>query len=385
MVTSTMAHGRGREEPSREALNILWGMVRILEEPERARIELIWGLVSLETKRAKHAPQIEADGAAVPTDPIEAAMNRTQERMANLQAACIIGSVSAALFYLSYLTPAAREFWGSFWFVSGLVTGAVASGLVLSLFGEGFRRRWLSREIADATRERDAHRAISSGQTQAVQELTASIAHEIRNPITAAKSLVQQMGEDPNSSDNVGYAGIALEELERVERSVSNLLRFARDEQIEPADMLLGDAVGSALEAVAERADAAGVAVKFESDSQGPILGDAEKLRRVFLNLLDNAIDAMEQGGTRAPELQVQIGENLGRTEVWARVKDNGPGIEAGRVAKIWTPFHTSKETGTGLGLPICKKIVEGHDGTIDVSSSPGAGADFVLTFPKRS
>jgi signal transduction histidine kinase len=125
--------------------------------------------------------------------------------------------------------------------------------------------------------------------------------------------------------------------------------------------------------------------VKFESDSRGPILGDAEKLRRVFLNLLDNAIDAMEQGGTRAPELQVQIGENLGHTEVWVRVKDNGPGIEAGRVAKIWTPFHTSKETGTGLGLAICKKIVEGHHGTIDVSSSPGAGADFVLTFPKRS
>jgi signal transduction histidine kinase len=64
-------------------------------------------------------------------------------------------------------------------------------------------------------------------------------------------------------------------------------------------------------------------------------------------------------------------------------VKDNGPGIEPGRIGQIWNPFHTSKETGTGLGLPICRKLVEGHGGTIDVSSTPGAGTDFVLTFPR--
>ena len=92
----------------------------------------------------------------------------------------------------------------------------------------------------------------------------------------------------------------------------------------------------------------------------------------------------MQNARTPAPEIHAQLGENLARTEVWVRVKDNGPGIEAGRIGKIWTPFHTSKETGTGLGLPICRKLVESHGGTIDVSSSQGAGADFVLTFPKR-
>jgi signal transduction histidine kinase len=384
MVATTMAPEHATVDGSRESVNLLWGMVRIVEEPEAQRIELLWGMVSVSVgTRRMSAPDIQEGEASVPVDPVQAAIARTQERMANFQAACIIGSVSAALFWLSRLSSA-KPTWAAIWFVGGLVSAAVASGLVLTVFGEGLRRRWLKRELADATAQRDAHRAVASGQTEAVQELTASIAHEIRNPITAAKSLVQQMGEDPANVENVEYAGVALAELERVERSVSHLLRFGRDEQIEPADIDLADALQSAVAAVDERARSCGVRLTIESDTAGPIRGDAEKLHRVFLNLLTNALDAMENADTPAAELAAQLGENLAGTEVWARVKDNGPGIEPGRIAKIWTPFHTSKETGTGLGLPICRKLVEGHGGTIDVSSLDGAGADFVLTFPKR-
>ncbi len=77
------------------------------------------------------------------------------------------------------------------------------------------------------------------------------------------------------------------------------------------------------------------------------------------------------------------MGENLAGTEVWVRVKDNGPGIDAEAQRKLFSPFHTSKAGGTGLGLAICRKLVDAHGGSIEVSSAPGSGAEFLLIFPK--
>jgi signal transduction histidine kinase len=372
---------------SRARVEIGWGLLKIVEEPDGDRIEACWGLLNIKAGR-RRAPRHPAPGGSeprpLPTDPFQAAVRRTDDRMANLQACFIVGCVAVALFGVSLLS-AGKPFWAGFWGVSSFVTGATSLGLLMGVFAEGFRRRWLSTELAAADAQREARREVASEHTEAMQELTASIAHEIRNPITAAKSLVQQMGEDPNSVENIEFASVALEELERVERSVSHLLRFARDEQIQLRDMQLADAVASAVEGVRDRAAQVGVAVHADLGTPGEISGDAEKLRRVMLNLLGNAIDALEQGGTSSPALSVEMGENLAATDVWIRVRDNGPGIEPGRLPKIFSPFQTSKETGTGLGLPICRKIVEGHAGTIDATSVPGEGAEFVLTFPKRA
>ena len=76
-------------------------------------------------------------------------------------------------------------------------------------------------------------------------------------------------------------------------------------------------------------------------------------------------------------------GENLAGTEVWLRVKDNGPGLDAEAQQRLFAPFYTSKADGTGLGLAICRKLVDDHGGTIEVSSQPGAGAEFLLVFPR--
>lgn len=223
-------------------------------------------------------------------------------------------------------------------------------------------------------------------QTQhnrSVEELTASIAHEIRNPITAAKSLVQQMGEDPSASDNIEYAKVALDELDRVERSVSHLLKFARDEDVRMSDMTMSDVIEAALDTFQDRIAALGVEIHKELDSEGAMRGDPEKLRRVIINLFGNALDALEQAGTAAPRVEIQAGENLAGTEVWVRIRDNGPGMEPDRVEKIFKPFYTSKTNGTGLGLAITKKLVDAHGGTIEAASQPGGGAEFLLTFPK--
>ncbi len=248
------------------------------------------------------------------------------------------------------------------------------------------RKRLVDQEVrqrvhAGVTAER---RHLEDRHTQHMEELSASIAHEIRNPITAAKSLVQQMGEDPGSNDHVEYAQVALEELERVERSISHLLRFARDEDVELRELPLGEVVLSALETFRDRLSALGVVVERDVGAAGPVRGDPEKLRRVVINLLGNALDAFEEAGTTAPRLVVQAGENLAGTEVWVRVRDNGPGMEPEQLRRIFSPFYTSKSAGTGLGLALSKKVVDAHGGAIEAHSQPGAGTEFVLTLPKR-
>jgi signal transduction histidine kinase len=220
---------------------------------------------------------------------------------------------------------------------------------------------------------------------RSLEELSASIAHEIRNPITAAKSLVQQMGEEPDASENLEYARVAVGELERVERSISHLLRFARDEELRMSVVKMADVLESALETFRDRASRSKVEIVRHFDCEGAMRGDAEKLRRIVINLVGNAIDALEESQTENPSIEVSMGENLAGTEVWLRIRDNGNGIDSETLDKMFSPFFTSKQSGTGLGLAITKKLVEAHAGTIEVASTPGAGAEFVLGFPKRA
>jgi signal transduction histidine kinase len=255
-----------------------------------------------------------------------------------------------------------------------------------ALVAPDLRKRWTEEEVrrrvpAEVSRSRTE---LEGRHARNLEHLSASIAHEIRNPITAAKSLLQQMGEDPHSTENVEYAAVALQELERVERSISHLLRYARDEELRPRALSLSKVVSSALDTLRERALRAEVELRVDVDEAGELVGDAEQLRRAVINLVGNAIDALAGQSSPAPRVQIEAGENLAGTEVWLRVRDNGPGIEPARLAQIWTPFRTSKPDGTGLGLPITRKIVEAHGGTVEVESAPGAGTEFRVILPRK-
>jgi len=192
------------------------------------------------------------------------------------------------------------------------------------------------------------------------------------------------MGEDPASGGNVDYAKVALDELDRVERSISHLLRFAREEEIEVQDLWMVEVLESALETFNDRVGRLGVRIEREIDTAGSMRGDPEKLRRILINLVSNALDALEQSGTSDPTIRVLAGENLAGTELWVRVKDNGPGMQPDTLDRIFSPFYTSKQSGTGLGLAISKKLVDAHGGSIEATSAPGEGTEFVLTFPRQ-
>ena len=234
----------------------------------------------------------------------------------------------------------------------------------------------------DPAVERELRRERATMQTEkqaSIDELSSSIAHEIRNPIAAAKSLVQQMGEDPTSVENVEYAKVALEELERVEHRVSHLLKYAKEEDYSFALVNLANVIDSALTQLRAKLDAAKIAISRNYIAGPTVQADAEKLRQVFANLVDNAIDALAtipEG--RRIDLFLENGDGLATV----RVRDNGCGIAPEKLDRIFNPFFTTKERGTGLGMAISKKIVEAHEGAIEVASEVGRGTEFKVTLP---
>ncbi len=273
-----------------------------------------------------------------------------------------------------------------------------ATLIVAASWGIGIAIHYFSAVIAPGLRQRliedEVGRSVAQGVTQerrdastrherSLEDLSASIAHEIRNPVTAAKNLVQQMGEDPVAPDNIQYANVALEELDRVERSISHLLRYARDEEIHFESFAMADVVQSTLDEFSDRIELLQVELDLQLDTPGRMRGDAERMRRVLVNLVGNALDALEAGNTRAPRLTIMVGENLAGTQVWVRVADNGPGIHPDVIDKIFSPFFTTKDKGTGLGLALSKKVVDAHGGTLEVASNVESGTEMVLGFPK--
>jgi len=269
----------------------------------------------------------------------------------------------------------------------GFVT-ALAWGVGLAIHGffavvaPELRRQLTARELALTAGE--DRRALEGRHQRSLEQLAASMAHEIRNPITAAKSLLQQMREDPASPDNAEYARVAIDELDRVERSVSHLLRYARDEDLQLEDLDLGGVVTTALEGLLTRIGNSRARVERDLDFDARCRGDRDKLRRVIVNLVENALDALDASSTPDPHVRVSCGRNLAGNQVWIRVRDNGPGIEPARLAKVFDPFHTSKASGTGLGLAITKKLVEAHGGTIEITASHGTEVSVTLPSSAR-
>jgi len=248
-----------------------------------------------------------------------------------------------------------------------------------------FGTRMMRERYFEPAVEREVRRervVMQTEKQESIDQLSSTLAHEIRNPIAAAKSLVQQMGEDPTSVENVEYAKVAIDELDRVEKRISHLLRFAKEEDYLFEHVNLASVVDASLTQLRAKLDAARVRVVRHYIGGPTINADKDKLKQVFTNMLDNAIDAL--GGV-AEDRRVELFIENGGRRATVRVRDNGAGIPPEKVERIFNPFFTTKDTGTGLGMAISKKIVEAHEGSVDVVSEPGRGTEFAVTLPLPS
>ena len=213
----------------------------------------------------------------------------------------------------------------------------------------------------------------------ALGEMAAGVAHELRNPLSSIKGLALLLKSKftDNSTDREA-ADILVREVERLNRSIGELLDYARPDRLEKATVSLNEIVGKALTLLRVDADAAGIQIVTEYCPPPDLVhADQDKLSQVFLNLLLNAIQAMKSGGT----LQVVTVRDPGQ-QLLCRIQDSGCGIEADLLPKIFDPYVTTKSSGTGLGLAMSVKIIEEHGGRIDISSTPGQGTTVIVALP---
>ena len=223
-----------------------------------------------------------------------------------------------------------------------------------------------------------AAEAAEQGRLATVGELAASLAHEIRNPLTGVRSLAQRLAEDQVPEDRRRrYAGVILEETARVERLVSNLLDVARrapngvDRAARtPLEPLFADLV-LLLNGRAAKAEVAIRAMGGALSAAAP----REALAQALLNLLLNAIAHAPQGSA------VTLTASEADDGVTIAVGDAGPGVDPADRERIWEPFF-SRNGGTGLGLPIVRRLAREHGWALDAGDAPGGGAEFTLQVP---
>jgi signal transduction histidine kinase len=212
----------------------------------------------------------------------------------------------------------------------------------------------------------------------ALGQFAAAIAHDIRTPLTAIKLNVQILrGKVALPADDMEYFDIALDELARLDRSVSEILDYAKPVRLAPAAVDVRELVDDAARGLGPVL--AGRALGLDTEHLiplPPVHGDPQRLRQVLMNLVDNA------AGASTPGARIAIRTRTEGDRVIIDVEDSGRGIAAGDLDKIFDPFFTTRPDGTGLGLAICQKLVRAHGGELRVRSTLGKGATFSVVLP---
>ncbi|MDD3147186.1 MAG: ATP-binding protein, partial [Candidatus Riflebacteria bacterium] len=215
----------------------------------------------------------------------------------------------------------------------------------------------------------------------AIGVLAAGVAHEIRNPLTGMKMIVQLLDGEFSAEDSRREPlGIIQREIDRLESIVGNLLDFAKPSKPKAIDVAPAKVVEDCYQLIRNQLNKQGITFETHVGKDSPwITGDPDQLKQVFINIMTNAIHALFQGG----RLTVNIESR--EDNVVIAFEDTGVGIPAERLPDIFNPFMTTKEDGTGLGLSMAQRIVEEHGGRIEVQSVYGEGSTFTVFLPRKS
>ncbi|MGP4060809.1 ATP-binding protein [Halobacillus sp. H74] len=216
-----------------------------------------------------------------------------------------------------------------------------------------------------------------SQQLSTITQMSAGIAHEIKNPLTAIKGFLQIGAANPELRDN--YQEIILDEVNRIEAIVQDFMMLSKPksslqlEQVDPEQL-----VSYVLRLLEPEANEKQILLLFDCETtQGTFETEPKRMNQILINLVKNAIDAVDSGG------EVRVSIEMSSEELTLSVRDNGPGLTSQELTKIGEPFFTTKEKGTGLGVMVTKKIVADLNGIISYESQKGAGTTVTVRLPK--
>jgi len=238
-------------------------------------------------------------------------------------------------------------------------------------------------ELAEFTLELEKSQAqlVKAERLAATGKLAASLAHEINNPLQVIQNCLHLVTQRRPLDENKRqvYLSMAREEVQRLIDLVQRMLDFYRPSTESRGPLDVQAVLDDVLALVGKRLQHGNVMVhRNPLGPMPPVLGDANQVKQVFLNIIINAVEAMPAGG----DLFIDVAWDGQRDEVSASFTDTGEGIPPSELASIFDPFYTSKPKGTGLGLSISHGIIERHGGRIDVKSEVGQGSTFTLSLP---
>jgi len=239
-------------------------------------------------------------------------------------------------------------------------------------------------EIAYQMLKQKQEQLIRSEKMAALGQLSAGIAHEIRNPLTSIKIFIQSLQKEMDlDEDQEEDFRIIMKEIDRINENITRFLNFARPE--EPLFQAINTSalVKNTVNLLAAKLRTSGIHLDISlPDQQPPVEGDPKQLAQVFLNLLLNAVEAMPQGGTLTISSAVKLNPENQKEFLQLTIKDTGHGIPEKDRPYLFDPFFTTKTGGTGLGLSIVYSIIQKHNGRIEVESELGEGSSFILSLP---
>ena len=228
---------------------------------------------------------------------------------------------------------------------------------------------------------------VRSAKMASLGQLSATVAHEIRNPLTSIKmrlcSLLDQLKNNADSEEDML---IIDEEINRLEGIVKNFLDFARPPDLNLQTCDIAKILGSVINLVKSKAESSNIRIENKIEEPLPeIQIDKEQIRQVFLNIMLNAIEAMPKGGIVELTADVDRNDKKSNGKLKIQIKDTGQGIGPDLKSKLFEPFISTKEQGTGLGLFIASRITKLHKGDIHIDSEPGKGASVTVELPITS
>lgn len=207
-----------------------------------------------------------------------------------------------------------------------------------------------------------------------LSSMAASIAHEVRNPMTTIKGFLQLMQKNTTLASYRDTLNLMISELDRANGIISEYLSLANTRFVQKEQKQLDVLVSNILPLLEADAAYSNILIVLDLHATEPVTVEEKEIRQLLLNLTRNAIEAMESGG----ELTIRTRMNQG--DVILEVADQGHGIPKEHIEAIFTPFYTTKETGTGLGLAVCRSIAEHHGAEIEIESSE-EGTTFRVVF----